>query len=983
LLRPWLEAACRRIADGGHEAWVITPSQSVSYFLKERALADGLSLVGIRFLVPAELRKILMRTLRPAGELAQREQLRLLLAAAAEAVSRERGDAAAGVASAPDALLQAVDRLDRAGWDILEELPQQLRPVVKEFRRLMTQCDLRLAGELDRALLIGAAQGALRPEPLLLVGFDGQHWPQWPLLTAAVVGAADATVLLSEAREEAQQLDSLWVGTWEQYFGSAQPLAATERARPFAEMLTSRRAAASRDQRQVTEAEERVDFLVANDPGELAAVIATRVLHDLSQPDCTRVGIVFARPGPLPRLVSLRLSELGVPHNDGIGHPLPGPFERPAWEAWRKVQDDRRVETFVALLRQCPGLARRCGDTTVNAIEGRLRREMSDLLIDDLAVLGTSLAERDRQPLGNAIGKCLREMTWLPECAPLPEFLKATREAFVELHWPERLAELDRATANWLTNTKRTVSRAIWLQWLHDTMVSTSKLREPLGRHPYARAHLLTYGQAESQEWSHVIACDLSEGEWPPPVSDDGWLTERDLAALNSRLPWLNLLATAQGGQGEGHQILRSGHTWCITPSDEQAIVQRQFANLLENTTVAFTAAASLHSATHAERVVQPGELFNRLHFCARGRAISTGGLRALCEETARWTRASGLWTKPAPDITGVEATRRAWEARRERGTPFGEYQFSLRKPPAQPALLSATSWEAALQRPALVWMRTFLGVDEPEPHDIDLAPAALGRWVHRWLATIAPAGEFASIPVPDELERITRAAATSFRDSILSLFTHCSRDVPDWWLGTWQEAAGIAAILARRLGAVSGWEKCAAEWNLGSVGIPLATGETLRVRGRIDLILARDSAVNGRIPGNEAWVIDYKTGDPSPLKPFLLSRGDGIQLALYGLAVRSIGAQLVMMSRVGPSLDLQGAQLTGADLDGMANLWQALASMQDRGTFGQLGPLRSEYGVTATYPLATLAIDEDVLSEKWDLTHSLLASRYPEDALP
>jgi hypothetical protein len=60
---------------------------------------------------------------------------------------------------------------------------------------------------------------------------------------------------------------------------------------------------------QVDERRLRVDFLVGNDPGELASAIATRVLHDLSQPDCTRVGIVFARPGPLARLVSLRLAE--------------------------------------------------------------------------------------------------------------------------------------------------------------------------------------------------------------------------------------------------------------------------------------------------------------------------------------------------------------------------------------------------------------------------------------------------------------------------------------------------------------------------------------------------------------------------------------------------------------------------------------------------------------------------------------------------
>src|SRR6185436_10089665 len=118
-----------------------------------------------------------------------------------------------------------------------------LRPVVREYRRLIGQCGLRLAGELDRALLVRAAQSPPRTEPLLLVGFDGQHWPQWPLLAAAVVGASEATVLLPEAREEAHQLDSLWVGTWEQYFGGAVPVDEPERARPFAELLGNQNAA--------------------------------------------------------------------------------------------------------------------------------------------------------------------------------------------------------------------------------------------------------------------------------------------------------------------------------------------------------------------------------------------------------------------------------------------------------------------------------------------------------------------------------------------------------------------------------------------------------------------------------------------------------------------------------------------------------------------------------------------------------------------
>ena len=43
---------------------------------------------------------------------------------------------------------------------------------------------------------------------------------------------------------------------------------------------------------------------------------------------------------------------------------------------------------------------------------------------------------------------------------------------------------------------------------------------------------------------------------------------------------------------------------------------------------------------------------------------------------------------------------------------------------------------------------------------------------------------------------------------------------------------------------------------------------------------------------------------------------------------------------------------------------------MQERGVFGMRGPLRSEFSFNADYPLATLAIDEGVLEEKWAITH-------------
>ena len=46
---------------------------------------------------------------------------------------------------------------------------------------------------------------------------------------------------------------------------------------------------------------------------------------------------------------------------------------------------------------------------------------------------------------------------------------------------------------------------------------------------------------------------------------------------------------------------------------------------------------------------------------------------------------------------------------------------------------------------------------------------------------------------------------------------------------------------------------------------------------------------------------------------------------------------------------------------------------MQRTGIFGMKGEIRPAFGYSATYPLATLPVDPDILEDKWALTHSAL----------
>jgi hypothetical protein len=65
--------------------------------------------------------------------------------------------------------------------------------------------------------------------------------------------------------------------------------------------------------------------------------------------------------------------------------------------------------------------------------------------------------------------------------------------------------------------------------------------------------------------------------------------------------------------------------------------------------------------------------------------------------------------------------------------------------------------------------------------------------------------------------------------------------------------------------------------------------------------------------------------------------------------------------------------QLSVADLKPHTEVFADLAEMQRTGIFGMKGEIRPAFGYGAPYPLATLPIDNDILEDKWALTHPAL----------
>jgi hypothetical protein len=990
LLLPWFKTAALASLESNETVAVATPFPSGAAFLRSKLLEHKVPLLGVKFITPARLRELLLA--EDASSLPLREHLRLLLATAAESVATRNSedvDSAAVAASAeqalaaiaksisrsPDNLLRAFDQISAAGWNFQSIGAPAVREIIHAFEGLVRQCKFKLVHEADRDALADAKNTPPRFSHLLLVGFTAKHWPLWPLLQAAVSSANRATVVLEYPREQTRATDESWIGTWEENFDSAAPITdQTERNHPFVHLNQPANTGIDSDSRK------EPLFLVGLNATEQAQAICAIALKFLAEKSCARLGILFPHAGALPRLVSEFLTQSGIPHHDAIGHLTPGEFEEPAWNAWLHLQENHQLEPVLRFLEANP-------DSTdglpIQEVRENLRWVYRQILIDDINVLREFCARQTDAEKFVRIAKLLRSIAFLPSKATLAQFLAETKPIFSKLKWDNRWTEIDRFAQGWSAASSLEFSRAIYLRWLKEILDSFTIARAAQAGHVYSRVHLLSYGEADGHEWSHLILAGLNQGEWPQSQRESGFLSDEEIADLNGR-------ATRRGKQGEGHSALAKDKTFLLSAQDERQVALRQFGAALESAEHGLAITASLLQESAPERIWNPSELFSQAYFVARNAPLSQETMAMLREKTSAWLKDQELFEAAPATDAGIDQTRIAYEARRTPDVPFGEYEFALREPIDREITMAATEWQRVVKTPALIWLEKYLGVENQES-DLNQWNAATGTWVHDWLARIATSEEknsFVDFPTGNEMCERIEGGAQRFRKTIVDLCASSGRTVPDWWTSGWSNALALADFLASKLAEIEGWPRMAAEWRLESPQLlSLSDGNKLRVKGRIDLILAQTQPNDSQLIGADVWIVDYKTGNVKPLTPpgrtpearaanlrKKLVRGEAIQLGLYGLAARELGATKIHLSILSLRTELERPQLDMTALAADSDFWTELYRMQETGIFGLRGLIRNEFGFNPDYPLATLPIDKEFLDEKWVLTHPAFA---------
>src|SRR5207244_2606814 len=174
---------------------------------------------------------------------------------------------------------------------------------------------------------------------------------------AAALSSFETTVVLDDPRDEARDLDETWVATWEETFGAAETIAATEArsTSSLGQLLEQPSRGSKRKTRPAIN--DNVHFLMGRDTTEQARAIAALTVAFLSEPSFEQLAILLPGPGALARLTASLLERLRIAHNDGIAHQSRGAFDDEEWRAWIELHRQPRIGPLLHFLRQSPAAA--------------------------------------------------------------------------------------------------------------------------------------------------------------------------------------------------------------------------------------------------------------------------------------------------------------------------------------------------------------------------------------------------------------------------------------------------------------------------------------------------------------------------------------------------------------------------------------------------------------------------------------------------
>lgn len=921
IVRPWLLAGRGALA----RSIVVAPTRGQTQALKQRCVAEGISLLGVEFLTPG-----LARKKRGAPNGLGRSLQILVLRSLIEGRLSALGPVDPSrllwksLSSDLENALRDYEDLLRGEFSAEHFPTPELRELFTGLERWVEAHGFALGPVLDRrAALDAPPEGAAPPaDRLLLIAGGPENWPEFFGLLALAYRCPSACVIVPEPEFSGRSAaGEEWVGIWEKALGVEQAVADADDPAGSCASVAGLWAGGEGSAAGAS-------AIVARSRAEEALLVADRV-ERLLKSGSESVAVVF--PGASAGVARLgrELAARGIDFADLVGSAGTPPVDTRIQRALADFYD--RGCRMEELLQLWPLLQA----TNLTSLPLPRARRVCETLFDEhqshsLEPHAAGLAASD-EPDPKEVGRIA--LLLLPAW-PASLALADALERFDAANRGLGLAVPDGwyALRDFAARAPEPMPRSAILEAIRSFIPEKGPEAATGRAGGFSRVTLTTCRRAVGVAWSDCILTESNAGSWPERREPSCWL-----------------------GDEERRGIVRAAGRLSISlpTSDERMALERSlYCSIARDTSRSVSFSASLFSEEEPELMLGPNAWLERVMW-DQGLFSAEGGGPDAFLRLARARPAS----EPAGPPDGWAAV---WLRRRDPKAPFDAHFLGDPSGASRPARLSASQVERAVTDPATLWFDAVLGVRRVEWRPFARARRkAVGIRVHAALAAslkgLPAEGGFRFFPERGHAEARLEAELARLR---------LGWPADRYWDSFHGDVAEASRELLAQVYALPAATFVAVE-------IPVPKGSTVAmgpagrvpVIGRMDLVLADRPGWDGA----RVAIVDFKTGGGAGLSAGRMrSSGLALQLGVYLLAAGSAGASgAVWMLKPGERPALIGSEEAGEATAKLEEVGRHLSS----GLYGALTRDRDEYTRVFEWPLASSPVPFAVLQSKYAAT--------------
>ncbi|MDR1528650.1 MAG: PD-(D/E)XK nuclease family protein [Puniceicoccales bacterium] len=614
-----------------------------------------------------------------------------------------------------------------------------------------------------------------------------------------------------------------------------------------------------------------------------------QILQLLSQDTSVKIGVCF-KDNQTTQLLMLvdKLEAAGLSYCDTIGHPKKSAKHETILSLWGDWQ----------IRRDIPSFCRFCAELLANNL---IEREQFNKIISDLAPLqGGCLSDNFDIVLEFANIKNIHSFDIVEPYDmhgakfSFENFYQKFTKAFGDI-LPSEMVEFLTEQSDGTIGEKNFFKRNL-VKYFVASVISKS---QDYTLNPQANVVLININSAYKQDFTDIFVAGMTAADFDFS-GENYWLSAGIIDRINGH-------ATVRLNSGD--TAVEYPHNYLLTSQDKKYLQRAIFEILCKKCKLTLSYATKNYFGNTVEQ--EPAKIFTEMFHLAQKEFYSKDQEDLLLKSIPDTLTHFPDDSLSSEDIESMEKCTTSYTTRHDLSQNIHDYCFAI-----DPCLkLSCSTLERILQKPCTGFYDFVLKLPAmPWYSKLFDKKIALGSFTHEFLQIFEAKNTFIRKHPPDIFYRNIESRSSRMKNMMVRACAAADADVPADFSRTVDLATIWAKRLVDKLFIMPDWESFRSEYSLPSDLTIKIEDEELCLSGRLDFIISNGNPYDANHFDADTVIIDFKTGNNVEMTErnikWHMERYSGLQLLLYGIALKTLGFKTVGILMLKPDSNIANAPI-------------------------------------------------------------------------